>query len=69
MFGSCNHDPAGFVPLSGNCQFIEVFLDHEVPDFEVADFLCPGSVGIHQIQKNLVTEAQPFLRIRKPEQD
>ncbi len=58
--GSCNHAPAGFVPLSGNCQLIEVFLDQEVPGFEVADFLCPGSAGIHQIQKNLARKPSRF---------
>ena len=65
----CNHDPPGFVSLSSNCKLIEVFLGQEVPDFEIADFLCPGSAGIHQVQKDLVTEAHPFPGIRKPEQD
>ena len=39
--GACDYDPAGFIPFSSDCQFIQIFFLKEIPDFEVADFLCP----------------------------
>src|SRR5699024_5608846 len=67
--GACDYDPAGFIPFSSDCQFIQIFFLKEIPDFEVADFLCPCPAGIHQVQKNLVTESKAFFRVWEPEQD
>ena len=44
--GACDYDPAGFIPFSSDCQFIQIFFLKEIPDFEVADFLCPCPAGI-----------------------
>ena len=61
--GACDYDPAGFIPFSSDCQFIQIFFLKEIPDFEVADFLCSCPAGIHQVQKNLVTESKAFFRV------
>ena len=43
-----NTDSSGFITLAGNCKESTVSLKQGIAHSEIADFLGPGSAGIHE---------------------
>ena len=64
-----NTDSSGFISLTGNCKESATSLKQSIAYSEIADFLSPGSAGIHEGEQCSIPLSISGRRIGKPEQN